>query len=182
VNEKLVVGYDSQPWRTVFGGGGALWSATGFSEGWDARSGPGREGAGALGFLLGGGQADAEAGQTTQALAARFTAIARAAIPALPAPNGKLRRTAWWRDPLSRGAYVNFRPGQLMRFAPLLTREAGKTSTASRSGNILFAGEWVSDEWPGYMNGAAQTGRIAADAVIADVRQSRTSRPSSIRR
>jgi monoamine oxidase len=108
--------------------------------------------------------------------------IARAAIPALPAPNGKLRRTAWWRDPLSRGAYVNFRPGQLMRFAPLLTREAGRQSTASRSGNILFAGEWVSDEWPGYMNGAAQTGRIAADAVIADIRQSRTSRPSSIRR
>lgn len=182
VNEKLVVGYDSQPWRQVFGSGGAIWSATGFSEAWDARSGPPREGPGALGFLLGGAQAEAEANQTAQALASRFTAMARAAIPDLPAPNGKLRRTAWWRDPLSRGAYVNFRPGQLTRFGALMTTEEAGKASASRSGNILFAGEWVSDEWPGYMNGAVQTGRIAADAVIADLRQSRTSRPSSIRR
>ncbi len=182
VNEKLVVGYDSQPWRPVFGDGGAIWSATGFSEAWDARSGPFREGAGALGFLLGGAQAEAASNQTAQALAARFTAMARTAIPGLPEPNGKLRRTAWWRDPLSRGAYVNFRPGQLSRFGALMTTEDVGKADASRSGNILFAGEWVSDEWPGYMNGAVQTGRIAADAVIAEMRQSRARRSPSTRR
>lgn len=182
VNEKVVVGYDSQPWRQMFGAGGAIWSATGFSEAWDARSGPGREGAGALGFLLGGAQAEAEAYRTTQALAARFTTMASLVIPDLPNPNGKLRRTAWWRDPLSRGAYVNFRPGQISRFGALMTTEEDGKANASRSGNILFAGEWVSDEWPGYMNGAVQTGRIAADAVIADFRQTRTSRPPSTRR
>ena len=31
----------------------------------------------------------------------------------------------------------------------------------------MFAGEWLSDAWPGYMNGAVQTGRIAAEAALA---------------
>ena len=39
-----------------------------------------------------------------------------------------------------------------------------------RAGPLLFAGEWLSDAFPGYMNGAVQTGRIAAEAVLAELR------------
>jgi monoamine oxidase len=35
------------------------------------------------------------------------------------------------------------------------------------SGPIVLAGEHLSDAWPGYMNGGAQTGRLAAQAIIA---------------
>ena len=33
-------------------------------------------------------------------------------------------------------------------------------------GNLLFAGEHTSDEYYGFMNGAAQTGRLAAEAAL----------------
>jgi monoamine oxidase len=89
-------------------------------------------------------------------------------MPDLPAPNGRLRRTRWTEEPLTKGGYVNYRPGQLGRFAALLTTEAEDGSArASAAGPLIFAGEWLSDAWPGYMNGAAQPGRIAAQAALA---------------
>ena len=33
-------------------------------------------------------------------------------------------------------------------------------------GPLVFAGEHLSDAWPGFMNGGAQTGRLAAQAVL----------------
>jgi monoamine oxidase len=33
-------------------------------------------------------------------------------------------------------------------------------------GNLIFAGEHTSDEYYGFMNGGAQTGRLAAEAVL----------------
>ncbi|WNN92074.1 FAD-dependent oxidoreductase [Gloeocapsopsis dulcis] len=36
-------------------------------------------------------------------------------------------------------------------------------------GNLVFAGEHLSDEFYGYMNGAAQTGRLAAEVVLGMV-------------
>ena len=79
-------------------------------------------------------------------------------------------RTAWGKDPFTRGAYSSFRPGQLTRFGGLMWVEGddGKASQMARSGPVYFAGEHLSDAWPGYMNGAAQTGRLAAQAIIAD--------------
>jgi hypothetical protein len=38
------------------------------------------------------------------------------------------------------------------------------------AGSILFAGEHLSDAFPGYMNGAAQTGRLAAQRSPASGR------------
>lgn len=35
------------------------------------------------------------------------------------------------------------------------------------SGPVVFAGEHLSDAYPGYMNGGAQTGRLAAQSLIA---------------
>lgn len=168
-NEKLVVGYDSQPWRRDPGFGGSIWSARGFSEIWDAASvaPDGPRGPGALCYFLGGNQVEAAAGVPSAELAARFTAAARRVVPGLPAPNGRVRRTRWSDDPLTRGAYVNFGPGQFTRFGSLLTVEEEGEVRPSAAGPLLFAGEWLSDKWPGYMNGAVQTGRIAAEAALA---------------
>jgi monoamine oxidase len=165
-NEKLIVGYDAQPWRRRPGFGGAIWAARGFSEVWDAASMAPAPGPGALCYFLGGDQVDAAASVPMAELAARFTAAARRVVPGLPEPNGRVRRTRWCDDPLTRGAYANFRPGQLSRFGSLLTVEEEGEVRASRAGPLLFAGEWLSDAWPGYMNGAVQTGRIAAEAAL----------------
>ena len=168
-NEKLIVGYDAQPWRQRPGFAGAIWSTRHFSAIWDAASqapSP-TPSTGALCYFLGGNQVDEAAAASTAELAARFSDAARRVLPALPAPNGRVRRTRWCDDPLTRGAYVNFRPGQLTRFGSLMTVEEESNVRASQAGPLLFAGEWLSDAWPGYMNGALQTGRIAAEAAMA---------------
>ena len=50
-----------------------------------------------------------------------------------------------------------------------MTVEEKGSARASRAGPLLFAGEFLSDAFPGYMNGAVQTGRIAADAAMEAV-------------
>ena len=168
-NEKLIVGYDRQPWRRRPGFGGATWAARDFAAIWDAASlsPEATPGAGALCYFLGGDQVEAAKDVETAELARRFTAAARRILPGLPDPNGRVRRTRWRDDPLTRGAYVNFGPGQLTRFGRLLTVEEDGRARASQAGPLLFAGEWLSDAWPGYMQGAVQTGRIAAEAALA---------------
>jgi monoamine oxidase len=168
-NEKLIAGYDRDNWRQKMGFGGALWGSEDFAAAWDAASVPpsGAAGPGALTFFLGGDQVEDARGASARDLAGRFTASARAAIPGLSANNGRLRRTRWCDDPLTRGSYASFRPGQLTRFGGLLTVEEAGAARPSRAGPLLFAGEWLSDAWPGYMNGAVQTGRIAADSILA---------------
>jgi monoamine oxidase len=168
--EKLIAGYDRTPWRKTIGTGGAIWSAEGFSEGWDAASATtGNEAPGALTYFMAGEQVAQADGLSPGELAKRFGAAARKLLPGLPETNGRLRRTRWCTDPLTRGAYMNFRPGQLTRFGELLTLEEEGRVRPSRAGPLLFAGEWLSDAWPGYMNGAVQTGRIAAEAAMATV-------------
>jgi monoamine oxidase len=78
-------------------------------------------------------------------------------------------RTGWGTDPFSRGAYSSFRPGQLTKFGGLLWIEEddGTVIQQAVSGPIVLAGEHLSDSWPGFMNGAAQTGRLAAQTLIA---------------
>jgi monoamine oxidase len=80
----------------------------------------------------------------------------------------KAHTTHWGREPFTCGAYINFRPGQFIRFGGLTWLEQnGKPARIARSGPVLFAGEHLSDAWPGYMNGALQTGRLAASTICA---------------
>jgi monoamine oxidase len=170
-NEKLIVGYDDiGAFQRALGFGGALWAAGDFSAVWNAISLAPRAGQGALCYFLGGNQVDAAARVDARDLAARFSDAARRVLPGLPAPNGRVRRTRWCEDPLTKGAYSNFGPGQASRFASLFAIEEQGRVQVPRAGPLLFAGEWLSKDWPGYMNGAVQTGRMAAEAVLAEVR------------
>ncbi|MCH7863494.1 MAG: FAD-dependent oxidoreductase [Proteobacteria bacterium] len=107
------------------------------------------------------------ASEAPSALAARFAASAAAAIPGLvEAATGPFTRTNWHAQPLTLGAYCNYAPGQLTRFSKLLYIEGEGNDQVPHAGRIWFAGEHLSDAFPGYMNGAAQTGRMAAAAVL----------------
>jgi monoamine oxidase len=63
----------------------------------------------------------------------------------------------WGIFPLSKGGYSAFKKGQ---WSTLSGWEATPV------GNIFFAGEHVSKEFQGYMNGAAETSRIAVEAIL----------------
>jgi monoamine oxidase len=67
-------------------------------------------------------------------------------------------RIVWDTDAWSRGGYAYFDPS----FDPLL-----RDWLARPAGRILFAGEHTSIRWQGYMNGAVESGRRAAEEIRA---------------
>jgi monoamine oxidase len=64
---------------------------------------------------------------------------------------------AWAKDEFSKGAYALYRPGQWFGVRPHLLKPHGK---------VLFAGEHLSDDWQGFMEGAIETGEAAAESLI----------------
>jgi monoamine oxidase len=68
------------------------------------------------------------------------------------------RQARWESDAWSRGGYAVFDPA----FKPPIRRWL-----AQPCGRLFFAGEHTSTRWPGYMNGAVESGRRAAAEVLA---------------
>ena len=171
-NEKINAGYATRPWEPVTGAGGAAWAArTGgdpglFSEFWGASAGQDEVPAGVLTWFFGGNQTSGLADLSPEAMVRVCEREIAPAVPGLSARS--VRRTAWAMDPFAQGAYSRFLPGQLTRFArPFwVAEEDGTVTPPLPSGPILFAGEHLSDAHTGYMNGAAQTGRLAAEQLI----------------
>lgn len=171
-NEKLQVGTTTRAWEAPIGRGGELWQTdpgAGAALGWDGGVGPGDGDDSLWTWFLGGDEVTAADKMDPAELARRFAAMAEAGMPGFAAAaTGLVRRTGWHRDPLTLGAYVNFRPGQLTRFGALVYVEGeARPSHHALAGRLQFAGEHLSDAYPGYMNGGAQTGRLAAEAIRA---------------
>ena len=170
-NEKVQVTTSGTPWADVLGTGGELWdTASPYSLGWDGTLKGIGGGKPVWNWFLGGDQV-AAASDVPEALAAAFAQRTEPAVPGIAqaVAGGVVRRTSWCRDALTLGAYTNSAPGQLTRFGPLFWIESGDAAERQQAvaGRIIFAGEHVSDAWVGFMNGGAQTGRLAAQAVIA---------------
>ncbi|MEO1298637.1 MAG: FAD-dependent oxidoreductase, partial [Cyanobacteria bacterium J06636_16] len=135
--------------------------------------------AGALTFFFGGDQVEALVRRGTSRQAAQLLREINAIIPGAPSAatgvgslrTGRFVRTAWANDPWAQGAYVNFKPGQLTEFADFFYIESDDPAERQdvRVGNLLFAGEHLSDAFYGFMNGGAETGRLAAAAILREV-------------
>lgn len=170
-NEKINAGYATRPWEPLVGAGGAAWAVrTGepglFSEFWGASAGQDAVPEGVLTWFFGGDQVSALQDLGPEGI---LRACEREIAPAIPGLAARsLRRTAWAADPYAQGAYSRFLPGQLTRYAAHFWAEDddGRVTPPVTSGPILFAGEHLSDAHTGYMNGAAQTGRLAAEQLI----------------
>jgi monoamine oxidase len=65
--------------------------------------------------------------------------------------------TVWEHDPLARGGYATFETG----YDPAL-----RLCLAHPHGRLAFAGEHTSVRWQGYMNGAVESGRRAANEIL----------------
>lgn len=171
-NEKVQSGTSATPWREPMGVGGELWQTdadAGWALGWDGSVHRADGLSPVWTWFLGGDEVTRAASEAPAALAARFAGSAAPAIPGLTeAATGPFARTNWHAQALTLGAYCNYAPGQLTRFADLLCveSEGSGSDQVSQAGRIHFAGEHLSDAYPGYMNGAAQTGRMAAAAIL----------------
>jgi monoamine oxidase len=170
--EKLNAAYEGRPWQQAMGLSGKVWPLDGpFTDAWDGTSVIGGE-TGLMTWSLGGAQSAAVDTPDLAEVRRSFEAAARSALPALAASaTGWQRRSNWSSDPYSRGACSAFRPGHLTRFASLMWVEArGVAIQIPTAGSLIFAGEHLSDAFPGSMEGGLQTGRLAAQAVLAALR------------
>lgn len=169
-NEKVIAGFSNRFWRTANGFSLAAWSDYGFSEVWDESLRQSGHHSGTLNFFLGGRDVISSQKIPLSELAKQFIARMQNHLPgAIAASTGKFMRSRWLQNYLSFGAYASFKPGQLTRFAAFFWIESDDPSERQTvtAGNLIFAGEHLSDEFYGFMNGGAQTGRLAAETVIA---------------
>ncbi|WP_239987451.1 flavin monoamine oxidase family protein [Sphingosinithalassobacter portus] len=166
-NEKVQVATSAAPGAQLCGSGGEVWqtdAGAGWSQGWDGSVHRKQGVSPVWTWYLGGGEALSRS-KAPRDQANSFADAVAAQLPELAPHNRLVRRTAWHRNPLIGGGYVNYAPGVLTRYGKLLWIE-GSEHLHFDSGRIQFAGEHLSDAFPGYMNGAAQTGRMAAEALI----------------
>lgn len=74
--------------------------------------------------------------------------------------NGLATVDHWLSNQWTKGAYSYMKVGQFTKFAGI---------ASEREGNIFFAGEHTSIHYPGYLNGAVETGERAAHEIINDL-------------
>lgn len=156
-NAKLILGFDSRRWRDE-GFDGDSYADQPFQSGWDAsRLQPSPHGAftifpgGTLARDLGPGEAHQQAHRLLPGLDRVFPGVQSHWL-------GTAVRAYWPGNPFVRGSYAAYRPGQWTSIRGLERRPVG---------NLYFAGEHTSLDWQGYMNGGAESGRLAAEAIIS---------------
>jgi monoamine oxidase len=72
----------------------------------------------------------------------------------------RLFRMDWPTQPFVKGSYSTYAPGQWTEFYGVAGEPVG---------NLHFAGEHCSLKSQGYLNGGAETGRIAAERILKAV-------------
>jgi monoamine oxidase len=172
-NEKVIGSFSTRIWRTAQAFSSDAWGIPGFSEVWDETARQDKRHDGALNFFLGGDEArQLGAIKDVKTLGAQFVSALNDVIPgALQAAKGQFIKSGWTVNPKTLGGYSSFKPGQLTRFGGYFWIESDipKEQQDVSVGNLIFAGEHLSDEFYGFMNGAAQTGRLAANLVVKKI-------------
>src|SRR5207244_6554033 len=152
---KTLLQFSRRFWRGA-GRPRAFGSDLPFGAVWDGNEEQ-RGRAGILSLLAGGSASDA-----TQALVAKDGMRALASqLDWLGSSGAELRqsrRVVWETDPWARGGYAYFDPA----FDPAL-----RQWLARPFGRLFFAGEHPSFRWPGYVDGAVESGRRAAAEIEA---------------
>lgn len=158
---KLMMGLRSRPWREL-GYGGNVFGDAPFQLAWDNSRGqaPAEAGTAAGMTVYQAGRHGERALDKSDADAAGFHLDSLDMVfPGVrDAFTGTARRFHWPTHPFTLGAYSYYRPGQWSSL---------RGAEGEPVGNIYFAGEHCSLEYQGYMNGAAETGRLAAEALLA---------------
>lgn len=158
-NAKLMLGFDRRVWRDQ-GLTGAALSDTRAASVWDSSRMQGGE-AGALTCYSGGAAGVAVGEDSASMQAERVLSSLEAMFPgAASAHTRRSSRMHWPSFAWTRGSYSAYRPGQWTGIGGAEILPVGQ---------LHFAGEHCSGEFQGFMNGAAQTGRMAAEAILAQL-------------
>lgn len=159
-NSKLFLGFKKRVWRS-YGHSAYMFSNADIQTGWDnSQLQPGTTGGftvyqgGLKGLQLGNG--------TPQTQAPKFVAQLNQMWPGCAAAyTGVAQRMHWPEHPFTKGSYACYKVGQYTTV---------RGAEIKPVGNLFFAGEHCSSYYQGFMNGAAETGRMAAEAVVKAVK------------
>ncbi|MBS1985070.1 MAG: FAD-dependent oxidoreductase [Bdellovibrionales bacterium] len=160
-NAKLMLGFRSRVWRTAQAefpaSSGEIFTDLGSQCFWEtSRVQPGTSGI--LTNFLGGRAGASLTGVPDKALAD----LEKMRPGHRTAYSGEKAFLRWASNPYSRGSYSCPKPGQYESLIPAANK-------AELGGRIVFAGEHASEEFMGFMNGAAQSGRLAAESLLRPV-------------
>lgn len=157
-NAKLMLGMKSHYWREK-GYGGLVYSDIGIPNGWDNAQLQNRDQeAAGLSILFGGPSGIAVGEGTPEFQKNKYLPLWERIFPgATDQFNGKVARMHWPTHPYTLGSYTCYTKGQF-------TGISGAEQMPL--GNILFAGEHCGGWFQGFMNGAAQSGREAAEEIL----------------
>ncbi len=154
-NAKLFAGLSARPWRAQ-GRSGECLNDLGFQAVWEDHS---RDGAGpGAATIFAGGRTGVDfARGTARERVREITGLLDRALPgAAAAFTGRASRMHWPSNPYVRASYSCFAPRQMTEFATAFEPQD----------RVIFAGEHTSEDHSGYMNGAAESGRLAAEAAV----------------
>jgi monoamine oxidase len=156
-NAKLFIGFRNRPWRTN-GYTGYIFSDQPVQSGWDSGQLQPTT-ASAYTVYLGGQEGVRVGAGSAQSQLSRYLPVLETAWPAAKGQyNGRVERMHWPTHPFTLASYACYLPGQYSTIAGAEGKPVGK---------LFFAGEHCSAWYQGYMNGAAETGRLAAKDLQA---------------
>lgn len=157
-NAKLMFGMKSHFWRRQ-GYTGLVYSDNGIPNGWDNAQLQTADNEAAGLSILFGGPSGVKVGQGTPdsqkaIFLPKWEQIFKGATEQF---NGKVARMHWPSHPFTLCSYICPTVGQ---YTSIVGAEQEPV------GNILFAGEHCGGEFAGFMNGAAKSGREAAEEIV----------------
>lgn len=157
----LSAGFKERPWNKQ-GYRGNIFTDTHVQLAWDNSMGQAGTGGG-ITFFMGGNRSDQIAsGTAEQQVREKLLPGLEKAYPGVAAvSNGLFGRWHWPTQPYSLGGYSCYKPGQWTGIGGAEILPVG---------NLFFAGEHCSSDFQGFMNGGAETGRRAAESILALVR------------
>jgi monoamine oxidase len=166
-NAKLMLGFDSRPWLTLHHSNGAAYSdLQNHQTSWETNPIAAAANRAVLTDYSGAARGAGLNPAQPQLEAEKFLADLNQVYPGASAaatrlPNGSLRvhLEHWPSNPLAKGGYTCYKPGQFTRIAGL---------EAEPVGNLFFAGEHTDSfyEWQGFMEGACLSGIAAAGKLL----------------
>jgi monoamine oxidase len=159
-NSKLLLGFNSRVWRK-YQYSGYVFTDKEIQTGWDnswAQSGNNGGftvyGGGNAGVALGTGTAESQSVRFLDQLEKMWKGCRNAF-------NGNAKRMHWPEYPYTKGSYACYTIGQYTSI---------RGAEIKPVGNFHFAGEHCSANFQGFMNGAAETGRMAANSILKSVK------------
>ena len=168
-NAKMMIGFSGHPWHALGGNGTAYSNLPNVQTTWETNPSFGSNSRGILTDYSSGQRGAGLNTKKVQLEAARFlndlNLVYPGSLGAATLVNGRylVHLEHWPSNPLTKGSYTCYKPGQFTTMAGLEGLPVG---------NLFFAGEHANSfyEWQGFMEGAALSGIAAAQSIVAMVK------------